>query len=213
MENKTLYIWDMAGTIFNEEWDVKKTKYAVYDDWVESQLCKKINEVSDRVYEEMYEIPYKEGWYFQLALQPGVKEVLSWTKHNETFSTGMQEQMDWRAECLNPKVGFDIREFFQKFNSTFDYDETNKKTKKMLVGYLNKKYQEGYKTVVYTDDKLENCQFFLDAVELVRKKYHDFSYRLYRILNNDKGLKQKNGYWEIGSLHNFLINEKKLVKS
>lgn len=210
--SKTLYLWDMAGTIFHEEWNVKKTKYATYDDWIESQLGKKINEVSDRTYEEMYKIPYKEGWYFQLALQPGVKEVLSWTKYNETFSTGTPEQMDWRAEYLNSKIGFDIRNFFQEINSTFDYSDTNKKTKEMLADYLSKKYQQGYKIVVYTDDKLENCQFFVDAVKLVKKKYSDFSYRLYYILNNKQSLKRNGDYWEIGSLYDFLANEKELTK-
>ena len=210
MKNKTLYIWDMAGTIFHEEWNVEKTKYPDIDSWMEVQLGKNIKDISDRKYEDMHKIPYEEGWYFKLDLKPGVKEALRFGKHNETFSTGMQEQMDWRAEYLVPKTGFDFRPYFQKINTTFDYGETNKKTKEMLVDYLTKKYQQGYKTVVYTDDKLANCQFFLDAVNSVKKEYLDFSYRLYHILNNDKGLRQKNGYWEIGSLHDFLANEKSL---
>ncbi|MFA6254753.1 MAG: hypothetical protein WC675_01815 [Patescibacteria group bacterium] len=207
---KTLYLWDMAGTIFHEEWDVKETKYPSIEAWIEAQLGKKIKDVPDRKFEQMYEIPYKEGWYFQLALQPGAKEVLSWTKYNETFSTGMQEQMDWRAEYLVPKTGFDFRSCFQKLNSTFDYGETNKKTKEMLVDYLEKKYQQGYKTVIYTDDKETNCQFFLEAVKSVKDKYPDFSARLYHILNNNSGIKDKKTYWEIGSLYDFLANEKKV---
>lgn len=209
---KTLYLWDMAGTIFHEKWDTEKTKYPSIEAWVAAQLGKDIKDVSDRKFEQMHEIPYKEGWYFQLALQPGVKEVLSWTQHNETFSTGMQEQMDWRSQYLTPRVGFDIRDFFQKLNSTFDYGETNKKTKEMLIDYLEKKYQQGYKTVVYTDDKVKNCQFFIDAVKSLRKKYPDFSYRLYHILNDDSGIKDKEAYWEIGSLYDFLTNEQKLNK-
>jgi len=207
---KTLYLWDMAGTIFYERWDTEKTKYPNVEAWVEAQLGKKFKDISDRQFEQMHEIPYEEGWYFQLALQPGVKEVLFWTKHNETFSTGMQEQMDWRSQYLTPRVGFDIKKFFQKLNSTFDYGETNKKTKEMLVDYLTKKYQAGYMTVVYTDDKLANCQSFIDAVESVKKNHPAFSYRLYHILNDDSGIKDKKTYWEIGSLYDFLANEKKV---
>jgi len=209
MKNKTLYIWDMAGTIFNEEWDAVKTKYPSIEAWIQAQLGKKIGDISDRKFEEMHEIPYKEGWHFKLDLKPGAKEALQFSQHNETFTTGVPEQLDWRAEYLAPKTGFDFRSYFQKINTTFDYGETNKKTKEMLVDYLSKKYQEGYKTVVYTDDKLTNCQFFLDAVELVRRKYQDFSYRLYHVLNNDQGLKHKDGYWQIGSLYDLLANEKK----
>ncbi|MFA6410170.1 MAG: hypothetical protein WCW26_01185 [Candidatus Buchananbacteria bacterium] len=207
---KTLYLWDLAGTIFNEVWDVVKTGYPDYEAWVEAQLGKKISEVSDRQCEEMYEIPYKQGWHFQLDLKPGAKEVLTWAKHNETFSQGMQEQIDWRAQYLTPRVGFDIRRFFQKLNSTFDYGETNKKTKEILTDYSIKKYQAGYKTIVYADDKLTNCQAFIDAVESVKMSYPDFSYRLYHILNDNSGLVEKDGYWQIGSLLDLLANEKNI---
>ena len=208
---KPLYLWDMAGTIFHEEWNTEKTNYPNIEAWIEAQSGKDIRDISDRKFEEMHEIPYQEGWYFKLALKPGVKEVLSWTKHNETFSTGMQEQMDWRAYYLTPRNGFDIRKFFQRLNSTFDYGETNKKTIEMYVDYLAKKYQEGYKTIVYTDDKLKNCQFFADAVKSLRKKYPDFSCRLYHVLNDNSGLIQKDGLWQIGNLKDLPINEQILT--
>jgi hypothetical protein len=206
--SKTLYLWDLAGTLFYEKWDAKKTGYPTVRAWVAAQLGKKEEEMTDREYEEMHEIPYKKGWYFQLALQPGVKEALSLGKYRETFSTGVPEQMDWRAEYLNPKTGFDFRKYFQKINTTFDYEETDKKTKEMLVDYLGKKYQQGYKTVVYTDDKLKNCQMFLEAVKSVKKEHKNFSYRLYHILNDNQGLRKKDSYWEIGNLYDFLANEK-----
>jgi len=206
---KTLYLWDLAGTLFNEEWDSTKTNYPDYNAWLEAQLGKKIIEVSDRQYEEMYEIPYKQGWYFHLDLKPGVKEVLTWAKHNETFTTGVPEQMDWRAEYLIPKIGFDFRKYFQKINSTFDYGETNKKTVETFADFLGKKYQEGYKIIVYADDKLTNCQAFIDAVESVKRNYPDFSYRLYHVLNNNSGIIEKDSYWQVGNLKGLLINEKK----
>ncbi|MFA6215162.1 MAG: hypothetical protein WC768_01170 [Patescibacteria group bacterium] len=207
--NKTLYLWDLAGTIFYEVWDKEKTGWPNYDAWVAAQLGKKISEVSDREYEETYQIPYEKGWYFQLKLQPGAKEALILAKHNEAFTTGVPEQMDWRAAYLVPKTGFDFRKYFQKINTTFDYGETNKKTEEMLVGYLQKKYQQGYKTVVYTDDKLTNCQMFIEAVKLVQKKYLGFSRRIYHILNNNSGLAKKADWWQIGNLKDLLANEKK----
>ncbi|MFA5022217.1 MAG: hypothetical protein WC508_04025 [Patescibacteria group bacterium] len=209
---KTLYLWDLAGTIFYEKWDAKKTGQPTYDAWLEAQLGKNISEISDREYEEMQKIPYSQGWYFQLDLQPGAKEVLEWAKHNETFTTGTPEQMDWRAECLLPKTGFDFRPYFQKINSTFDFGETNKKTPEMVANYLTEKYQQGYRVIVYTDDKLANCQMFLQAVKSFQDKYVDFSYRIYHILNSNSGLIKDNEYYQIGSLSDLLANEKELIK-
>ena len=54
--SKTLYLWDMAGTLFHEEWDAKRTKYPNVEAWVEAQLNKKFKDVSDRKFEEMHEL-------------------------------------------------------------------------------------------------------------------------------------------------------------
>lgn len=210
--DKTLYLWDLAGTLFFEKWDAKKTGYSTFGDWLVHESGKKKEEISEREYEEAHRIPYTRGWYFRLGLQPGYKEVLNWTKNNETFSTGMQAQMDWRAEYLNPLAGYDIRKYFKNLVSTFDYGETNKKTTAMLLDYLEKKYRESYSMIVYTDDKINNCNFFINAAKIIRKKYPDFRYRLYHILNNSNGIREKKGYWEIGNLLDFLVNEKKLIK-
>lgn len=210
MSTKTLYLWDLAGTLFDEKWDEEKTGYPSYSHWLMAKFNIDKNKVSPRVYEEMFKIPYQKGWYYNLALKPGFKKVLSWTKHNETFSTGVLEQIDWRAQYLNPRVGFDIRKFFQKFNSTFDYGETNTKTKVMLVDYLQKKYNEGYQTIVYTDDKLANCGSFREAATEVRSRYKDFSYRIYYILNDSSGLKDKGWCFKIGSLYDLLKNEQQI---
>lgn len=207
---KTLYLWDLAGTLFYEEWNAEKSGFPACLDWVASQLGKKPDELTDREYEAGHEIPYKEGWYWNLDIQPGVKEVLEWTKNNETFSTGVPEQVDWRMEYLKPKIGFDVRDYMQKINSTFDYGETNTKTKEMLVDYMQKKYDEGYKIIVCTDDKEKNLDSFKEAAEEIKKNYPDFSCRLYLAANDNQGLREKDNYCIIGSLNDLFTKEKQL---
>ena len=142
----------------------------------------------------------------------GYREVLSWTKNNEAFTTGVKEQMDGRADQLKKVVGFDVRDYLSKINSTFDYEETNLKTKTMLVQLITKKYNEGYKTIVYTDDKLENLKEFKAAAGLVKKDQPDFNYRLYHFLNDHSGLKRESYYWAIGSLYDLMGNKKIIGK-
>ena len=210
MNKKTIYIWDLAGTLFVDAWNIKRTGFEDYNGWVTNKTGKELKEITDREYEEMYEEPLKQGWPFGLDILPGFKEVLNWTKNNEAFTTGTKEQMDWRAYYLNPRVGFDIRKYFQKINTTFDYGETNKKTQEMLVDYLSKKYNEGYRVAVYADDKIKNCQSFSKAANIVKEKHNDFFYRFYHVLNNDSGLKDKGDYFEVGNLFDLLKSEKEL---
>ncbi len=210
-EHKTLYLWDLAGTIFLEEWDEQKTGFPDVVAWIENHLGKKRSEMTDLEFEQAHEIPYREGLY-RLRLQPDFQKVLSWTKHNETFSTGNREQVAWRAAYLEPRLNFKIADYFQALNSVFDYGETNKKTKDMLLAYLRTKYNEGYTTVVYTDDKKGNVDFFKEAAEaLKREKGGAFEYRLYHILNDSGGLRSRGDYWEIGSLSDLLEHEKKIT--
>lgn len=209
---KILYLWDMAGTLFCEEWNKEKTGFNNYDEWVENKLGKKIKEISDRKYEKMYEIPHKEGYYFNLDLQPGFREVLSWTNNNEAFTTGIKEQLDWRAYFLNPRVGFDIRDYLDKVHSTFDFSETNEKTESMFLNILEEKYRKGFETIVYTDDKIKNVEFFKQVAEKIKEKHKDFSYRIYHILNDKSGLQNRGWCYEIGSLYDLLENEERLNK-
>ena len=207
--NKTLYLWDLAGTIFLERWNKEKTGFDNVIKWVETYLGKKRSQMTDLEFEWAHKIPYASGWMFNLKLQPGFKGVLSWTKYNETFSIGNREQVKWRAKYLNPKVGFNILDYFQALNSTFDYGSKNKKTVAMLVKYLAKRYQQGYETVVYTDDKLGNLKFFRQAADKIKARHKDFNFRIYHILNNKNDIKKKRGYWEVGNLLDLLENEKK----
>ncbi|MBI4994794.1 hypothetical protein HZC21_04100, partial [Candidatus Peregrinibacteria bacterium] len=153
----TLYLWDLADTLFPEKWNVELTGFANFEEYVKSLG---IGKKDVRAFEGCFREPYVHGERFGLRIADGFADVLGWTKHNETFSTGFQEQVNWRAEYLNPKVGFDVRKYFQKLSSTFDYGETNVKTQAMLEKYLAQKMEEGYDTVVYTDDKLANCELF-----------------------------------------------------
>ncbi|MEW6610842.1 MAG: hypothetical protein AB1352_04450 [Patescibacteria group bacterium] len=205
----TLYLWDLAGTLFKEGWK-SASGFESYDEWIEMKLRKGRSEINDEEYERGYRLVYGDRRLFYLDIQPGFEEVLHWTKHNETFSTGVREQMDWRAQYLNSKVGFDIRKYFQKFNSTFDYGKTNVKTKEMLLQYLTQKYHEGYQTVVYSDDKLSNCRLFQDAAEDFCARNPDFSFRIYLVINEGDGIKKMGRYWEAGNLHAILKNEKAL---
>ena len=196
----TLYLWDLANTLFPEKWNVELTGFASFDDYVKSLGA---DENNPRVFEGCYREPYIHGERFNLRIADGFAEVLGWTKHNETFTTGIREQMDWRAEYLNPKVGFDIKKYFQKIVTTFDFGETNVKTPEMLEKYLAQRKSEGYDTVVYTDDKLANCEMFRKAAEGV-----GISYRVYNMKNDSCGLRDEGWYWEIGDLYDLLKNEK-----
>jgi len=209
---KTLYLWDLAGTLYPEKWNKEVTGAESFDDWIEKQLNKPISEVSPRKYEEMYEIPYTKGTYFNLEIQPDYREVLVWTKYNEAFTTGLQKTNDWRAVYLNPIVGFDIKDYLQKINSSFDYAETNIKTREMLADFLSSKYQEGYSMVVYTDDKLKNCEKFMEAVKLVQKNYPEFGCRVYHLLNDRSGINDKKWHYQIGTLTDLMNNEKRINK-
>src|SRR3989338_2008979 len=125
MTKQTLYIWDLADTLFNEVWNKDRTGFLNYAAWLENKLGRKIKNISVREFEENYEIPYKHGYHFNLDIKPGYKEVLENLSDNEAFTSGNLEQIDWRAEYLNPKVGFDIRKYFKKKYSTFNYAEIN----------------------------------------------------------------------------------------
>jgi len=202
---RTLYLWDLAGTLFQERWDPVASGYPTLEDYVRSRGMDPGN---PREFEVAQVACLEHGEMFGLRLSEGYRETLAWTERNETFSTGVPEQVAARARYLNPKVGFDILEHIVKVHSTFDYGETNVKTPEMLVDYLSKKVAEGYRTVVYADDKLENCMAFADAARTVGEVHADFTHRLYHMRNDDGGLRTKESYCEVGSLSDILVREK-----
>lgn len=144
MENpsKILYLWDLADTLFKERWDVEKTGLADYDAYIES-LGYNLKTIDAKTYEENYERPFKDG-LMELSLMPGFVETLSFTKHNAAFTTGIPEQIGWRAEVFLKKGLPDIRPFFENIYTTFDYGNTNQKTTAMLLDILHKIHKKGY---------------------------------------------------------------------
>ena len=203
--HKTLYLWDLANTLFPEKWNSEISGFPNHQAYAKSIG---LDPQKPRDYEMAVKEPYLHGDWYTLGIADGYEKVLSWTKHNEAFTTGLREQMDWRAQYLNPKVGFDIRSYLQKITSTFDYAETNIKTKEMLVDFLRSKYDSGYQSVVYTDDNLKNCQLFKEASETVKLENPAFNFRLYHLLNGEKGVKAMGWYIQIGGLPDLLENEK-----
>ena len=207
MENpsKILYLWDLADTLFKERWDVEKTGLADYDAYIES-LGYNLKTIDAKTYEENYERPFKDG-LMELSLMPGFVETLSFTKHNAAFTTGIPEQIGWRAEVFLKKGLPDIRPFFENIYTTFDYGNTNQKTTAMLLDILHKIHKKGYSAIVYADNKLENCIEFKNAADQVLK----IKYRLYHI-NKDSNFKQINpNFFEAPGLLELLKNEKELL--
>jgi hypothetical protein len=188
-----------------EKWNAQLTGYATFDDYAKAKIK---NPTDPRQYENAFKEPYINGEMYNLTLAEGFKEVLTWTKNNEAFTTGVKEQMDWRASYLNPKEGLDVRSFFKNINTTFDYAKTNIKTKKMLIQYLKSKIDEGYKTVVYTDDKLKNCQLFKEAIDAVKQQGLNLNCRIYHILNSASRVDNQGWYTVIGNLKDLLKSEK-----
>ncbi len=166
--------------------------------------------MSDYEYERGYETPYKKGAMFNLKTVDGFREVLDKTHNNEAFSSGNPEQLLCRAKYLNPKIGFNLLKYFLAINSPFDYGTSNKKTAEVYKKYLLKKYKQGYRTIIYTEDKAKYISSFKKAAANVKIKHPNFNYHIYHILRNKKGIKRKNGYFEIGNLWDLLKNEKKL---
>lgn len=206
-----LYVWDLGNTLFVETWNKKKSGFASYDAWLENRLGKKLGQMTPREHEQGYKIPYQAGWYFNLDLEPGFKKVLAWTKNNETFSTGNKEQFIWRSQYLNKKYKLEIKKYFIKLGSTFDYGETNIKTPALLKAYLNQKYQAGYRTLVYTDDKLFNLKSFKQVIDKNKSLWPGLTCRLYHLLNRSAELVNKKDYYVVGTLLDLLNNEKKLI--
>lgn len=205
--SRTFYLWDLANTLFLERWDSKRSLVANYNQYVKSKGFS-LENISPLDYEKTYRIPYIDGLY-NLSLTKGFKVVLTWTKYNGVFTTGNRKQIDWRAEQLLKKYGFDIRCYIKEIYSTFDYGNTNVKTKEMLMDIIIKKYKQGYRMFVYADDKRKNCFFFLEAIKALIKKGYQIKTRVYYFKNDTSGLKKiNNNLIQIGDLLNLLHNER-----
>ncbi len=198
---KTLYLWDLGQTLFPEKWNFKLTGFLTFIDYLNS--IEKSFDKDPRDCVEQEKDFYIHGEKYGLKISNGFKEVLSWTRYNEAFTTGAPESLHWRAIYLNPLVGYDVESFFQHVFTTFEYGNTIKKTKEMFKDYLSKRYLAGYETVVFVDDNVNNCRLFKEGAEEIK----GLNYRIYNILNDNNGLRAKEWYWEIGNLYDLLKNE------
>ncbi len=212
MENKTFYLWDLADTLFPEEWQKEISDFATYNDYVAHLYKKPLAEITPFEYELGYEKPYREGLY-DLTIADGFKDVLAWTKNNSVFTTGNKEQIAWRAEQLLRKYEFDIRDYLKEIYSTFDYGNTNIKTEAMLVDLIDRKFKQGFNAIVYTDDKKANCEFFISAIERCQNNSVKARYQVYNLSNdNSRVQKLSDNYYKIGNLYQLKDNEENLLK-
>jgi len=208
---KTFYLWDLAGTLFSEKWNIEKSGVANFHAYVES-LGYDLKTVDPETYEGCYKIPYSEG-LFDLSVAEGFQEVLEWTKNNGFFTTGTPAQIDWRAVQLKKRYNLDPRPFLPERFSTFDYGNTNVKTPEMLMDILEKKHAENYAAVVYTDDKSANCEFFLQSYLKVKNQVAPLKARAYYFTDNEQDIVQlADNYWQAGTLLQLRENEQRLDK-
>lgn len=207
MNSKTFYVWDQADTLFAEVWDIEKTGLPDYNVYVLS-LGHDIETMPKRVYENAYEIPYRTEM-FKVELMPGFKELLSWTKHNAAFTTGVPEQREWRTDQIKRKYGIELKDYIPEVFSTFDYGNTNVKTVEMYADVVRKVQKRGFTTVVYADDKIANCEMF----EAGARTIPGITYRLYRVNPAMDSQLQGDTIKEVKNLFDILESEKNLVNS
>ena len=196
----TLYVWDLADTLFFQKWNEELMGAATPLLWMKKQ---RMDVSTLEQYERNFEKFFLNGTTVDLALMPGYAEVLAQTNDNQAFTTGVIEQVDWRAEYLNPQVGFDIKKFFTKIVSTFDFVPTNLKTSAVIDAYLEQE-AESYEHLVYTDNDLTNCELF----HQIGRKYFA-SVRVFHFKNDGLGLRPQNWCAEVGCLTDILTALKK----
>src|SRR6266404_9189216 len=123
---KTLYLWDLADTIFLEKWDKHKSGCDDYLAYLKKSGWN-LKTISPIDFELSYKIPYLKA-LLKVRLNNGAEKILKFAKHNVAFTTGNKEQMAWRDTQLKQKGQIGTRKFFQKIISAFDFGNTSKKT-------------------------------------------------------------------------------------
>jgi len=116
--------------------------------------------------------------------------------------------MSWRASQLFKKYHFDVRRYFKKIYSTFDYKNTNIKTREMLTNIIERNYKQGYREFVYADDKKKNCIFFIDALNDLFTRGYQLTARVYNLKSGSDTVKAVTGQFiKVGSLLKLLKYE------
>ena len=211
MLQKTLYIWDLADTLFIEYWDQKKSGVKNFKAYLKS-LGYNLRTIKAIDYENSYHIPFTKN-ILKFKYNSGALKMLNWAKHNGVFTTGHRKQLGWRAVQLKHNHLPDFRKFFHVFYSTFDYGNTNKKNFQMYKDILQKSLKLGFTTIVYADNNYANCNLFISAAARLKKQISRFNYRLYYIRPNVQSLKGVNSHKFIASNFQQIIkNEKSLNK-
>lgn len=207
MPNKTFYLWDLADTLFAEQWDQKKSGLKNFNAYVKSRGYN-IKTVPAINYEHCYKIPFLTGL---LKVRPnrGFWEILQWTKNNGVFTTGNIEQLEWRWRQQKERGGRDFRKPLKEVHSTFDYGNTNRKNAKMFADILKKKHRQGFNTIVYADNKTSNCRYFISAVSKLRQQGLYIDYRLYHMSPGLKKFRKlRKRQYAVGGLQQILQIEK-----
>jgi hypothetical protein len=196
---RTIYIWDLADTLFIERWDAGKSGFATMEAYLKS-IGKTAGQVTPFEYETAQADLYKKALLIA-DLAPGFFEILNFTKNNVAFTTGTKEQIVYRAEQIKQKYGRDILPLFKKIITTFDYEPSNIKN---LTVYkkLAADLAQTSDILVYADNHLGNCQNFITAC-----KDKGLPFRCHHITNDDGGLKKFDGFWQAGRLTDVLTNE------
>ncbi len=189
--SQTLFVWDLADTLFYQKWNTEHMQAADPIAWMAREG---LDASTPLQYEKNFKAIFTAGTPVDLALMPDYAEVLSQTADNQAFTTGNVEQVDWRAEYLNPQVGFDIKKYFSKIVSTFEFAPTNLKTEAVIEAYL-KREAALYKKLVYTDNDLANCALFYK----VGQKYFS-DVKIFHFKNDRLGVRPQAWYIEIGAL-------------
>ncbi|KKT05668.1 MAG: hypothetical protein UV78_C0021G0019 [Parcubacteria group bacterium GW2011_GWA2_43_17] len=205
-QNKKLYLWDAGNTLFPEKWQHPQLK--TYQDFLLSKFPDgRYNKLDDeRADEEAYE---KE--YFKVWANDGFKELLEWTKNNFVVTTGTVKQTSLRRAIILFYEGFDIMKYIKGVISTFNYHDDpteNGKNEAFWLKWLKEKYHEGYREIVYADDKVQSVKNFYGAAGELNLS--DLHVRGYHLKNDDSGINKVENYLVAGSLLDVLKNEKSL---
>lgn len=211
MRFKTVYLWDAAQTLFPQKWTNKT--------YASSQAIlnhrKDIRNKGPLALERIEWEAYVKGWW-QVSLAKGFVPVLSQLKNNIVFTTGIPAQVEARRKVYLKKYGVDIKDYLKEVITSFGLLGDPKDNTKNQAAYeklIKLMVRRGYQTLVYTDDKRENCRQFLLALSHLKKlkKYKNLLGRVYQIKNDQAGLRKQRNLWLIGSLFDLLAKERKYL--
>lgn len=205
MNNKTLYIWDAADTIFIEDFrDELGSKNML--EHLSKIIGKNATNLSDREYSKIEDIEFKKG-VFEIDIEPGFQKVLAYTKNNIIVSSGDPSQTEYRRKIIQQKHHFDILRYFLDVTQVFDWNDDHddaSRNPKMFVNLINHFLKKGFNRFVYADDKLKHCLNFVRACQTLS----DIDFATYHINTKNKLIKNLK-LFKVNSLFEILQNERR----